>query len=149
MYNYENITEVEMFSVLKGSLDMNNMFWMDGRNKKPRDYNVWVDLMKEEIISEEMVRARDSHAQHRYNQGGQTNVKPSDRRVCHQIGLFQGGWARPFSGTGSNYAAKIMNVIPNLHTGLNALNHGPLVGKAGSSKSKSPFTGPYYAYHNF
>ena len=50
-----------MFSALKGGLDMTSMFWRDVRSRKPRDYNALVDLMKEEIVSEEMARARDNH----------------------------------------------------------------------------------------
>ncbi|KAL2494222.1 hypothetical protein Fot_37979 [Forsythia ovata] len=80
--------------------------------------------MKEEIISEEMVGARDNHAQHCYNHVGQMNAKPSDAGACHQTGHRQREYQHPFFGTRSSYAAEIAEAIPNLHTGMNAPNQG-------------------------
>ncbi|KAL2486538.1 Uncharacterized protein Adt_31294 [Abeliophyllum distichum] len=75
MHNCQNIIEAEMFSVLKGGIEMRSMFWRDVQSQKPRDYNSLVDMMKEEIISEEMARARDIHTQHLYNHEGHANTK--------------------------------------------------------------------------
>ncbi|KAL2462042.1 Uncharacterized protein Adt_45462 [Abeliophyllum distichum] len=81
MYNFENITETELFSAFKGSLDMSRMFWRDARSRKPCDYNALVDLIKEKIKSEEMARARDTHVHQssasEFQSRRQTNVKPS------------------------------------------------------------------------
>ncbi|KAL2542078.1 Uncharacterized protein Adt_03056 [Abeliophyllum distichum] len=83
MHNCKNITEVEMFTTFKEGLDVGSMFWRDVRNWKPRDYNALVDLINEEIISKEMARARDNHAQQCYNHRGHTNVKSTDGRPRH------------------------------------------------------------------
>ncbi|KAL2514581.1 hypothetical protein Fot_28552 [Forsythia ovata] len=122
MHNCKSITKVLMFSTLKGGLDMCSMLWRDVQSRKHHDYNALVDLMKKEIISDEMARARDSHAQQRYNYGRQANTKPSDRTAHHQAEHRQRGYPHPFLGTGSNYATEITEAIPNLHAGLNAHN---------------------------
>ncbi|KAL2500922.1 hypothetical protein Fot_34770 [Forsythia ovata] len=96
-----------------------------------------------------MARAKDNHAQQRYNHGGQVNVKPSDGGVGHQTGHHQGGYQFPFSGTGSNYAVEITEAIPNLHVRVNNQNQRVHAGEIFSSKSKKPFTDPYCAYHRF
>ncbi|KAL2509374.1 hypothetical protein Fot_33021 [Forsythia ovata] len=105
--------------------------------------------MKEEIISEEIARARDNHTQQRYNHGGHMNTKPSDGGIHQQTGNRQGTYHRPFPGTGSSYAAEITETIPNLHAGINVPNQGMSTGEACSSKSKKLFTGPYCAYNRF
>ncbi|KAL2514781.1 hypothetical protein Fot_28752 [Forsythia ovata] len=96
-----------------------------------------------------MARDEDNHSQQRCNHGCHTNAKPSDDRVCHQTGNRQEAHQCLSSGTGSSYAAEIMEAIPNLHIGVNAPNQGMSTGQAGSNKSKKPFTGPYCAYHIF
>ncbi|KAL2505133.1 Uncharacterized protein Adt_20754 [Abeliophyllum distichum] len=129
---------------------MSNMFWKDVQNIKPRDYNALVDLMKEEIISEEMAQGRDSHAQPRCNQGGQANVKPSDGVVRNQTRYRQGSSMRPFSGKGSSYTAEIVEAIINLHAKLNTPTYGKLAGKAGIIKqSIKSFIRPYFTFHKF
>ncbi|KAL2474584.1 Uncharacterized protein Adt_35320 [Abeliophyllum distichum] len=145
MHTCKNITEAEKFSVLKLGLDMSSMLRRDVRSMKPRDYNALVDLMKEEIISEEM----DSHTQQCYNHGEQANTKLLDGRACHQAEHRQECHSRLFPRTGSSYAAKITKAIPNLQLVLNVLNQGVSVGEAGSIKSKEPFTRPYCTYHEF
>ncbi|KAL2494079.1 Uncharacterized protein Fot_37836 [Forsythia ovata] len=101
--------------------------------QKPRDYNALVDIMKEEIY-EEMVQARGSHAQQHYNQGGQANVKPSYGVVRNQTRHRQESSMRPFPWMGSSYATKIIEAIPNLYAGLNALTSVISAGEVGSSK---------------
>ncbi|KAL2554101.1 hypothetical protein Fot_07720 [Forsythia ovata] len=96
-----------------------------------------------------MARARDNHTQQRYNHGGLVNPKPPDGRTRHQIRHRQGTHQRPFPGTRSNYAAEIIEPIPNSHTGMNASNQEMLVGKVGPRKSKKQFTSLYCAYHRF
>ncbi|KAL2454627.1 hypothetical protein Adt_32405 [Abeliophyllum distichum] len=128
-----------MFTALKGGLDKSSMFWRDVQRQKPHDYNASVDLMKEEIIFEEMARARDSYAQQRYNHRGQVNAKPLDGGARHQAGHRQGGHPHPFTGIGSSYAVEITEAIPNLHAGVNTPNQGLSAREAGSSKSKKLF----------
>ncbi|KAL2552479.1 uncharacterized protein Fot_06098 [Forsythia ovata] len=111
-----------MFSALNGGLDMSSIFWRDVRSQKLREYNALVDLMKEEILSEEMARARDNYAHQHFNHGRQMNAKPSDGRVQHQVGQCQGGHQRPFPRNGSSYATEITEAIPNLHAGVNTYN---------------------------
>ncbi|KAL2529192.1 hypothetical protein Fot_21793 [Forsythia ovata] len=95
-----------------------------------------------------MARARD-HTQQHYNHGGHMNTKSSDGWTRHHIGHRQGTHQRLFLGTRFSYSVEITEVIPNLHTGINAHNQGMPAGETGSSKSKNPFTGPYCAYNQF
>ncbi|KAL2488993.1 hypothetical protein Fot_42285 [Forsythia ovata] len=95
-------------------------------------------MMNEEIISEEMAKARDNHTQQRYNHESHANTKPSDDITCRQIGCRQGTHQCSFQGTGSSYASEITKTIPNLHTGMSVPNqrmtrHAPV-----NLKSHSP-----------
>ncbi|KAL2489497.1 hypothetical protein Fot_42789 [Forsythia ovata] len=132
MHNCENITEVEMFFVLKGGLDMSSMFWRDVWSRKPHDYNALVGLMKEEIISEEVTWARDCHAQQHYNQGRHASVKSFGGVARNQSGHRLKSSMHPFSGTGSSYDVEIIEAIPNLHAGLSSPIPNTLVGEAGT-----------------
>ncbi|KAL2502397.1 hypothetical protein Fot_36245 [Forsythia ovata] len=96
-----------------------------------------------------MARAKDNHTQLRYGNGIHANAKSSYDNTRRQIGCQQGTHQRPFPGTGFSYAAEISELIHKLHTGLHTHNQEMTAEQAGPSKPKKPFTGPYYAYHQF
>ncbi|XP_022876843.1 uncharacterized protein LOC111395050 [Olea europaea var. sylvestris] len=51
----EQVTNRETLSALKGSLNMNTLFWRDVRSKNPTTYDELVKMMRVEIVSEEMI----------------------------------------------------------------------------------------------
>lgn len=58
------VMDREALTALKEGLDMNSLFWRDVQNKDPTSYNALLEMIRREIIYEEL---RDH--QNRANQG--------------------------------------------------------------------------------
>lgn len=55
----EQIADKEALLALNGGLNMSNLFWRDVRNKNPVTYNELVEMMRVEIVNEEMIDHRN------------------------------------------------------------------------------------------
>lgn len=51
----KQVMDREALSALKGGLNMNTLFWRDVRSKKPDTYDELVEIMRVEIVNEEMI----------------------------------------------------------------------------------------------
>ncbi|CAI9762901.1 unnamed protein product [Fraxinus pennsylvanica] len=59
----EQVTDKEALSAPKGGLNMNTLFWRNVRSKNPSTYDELVEMMKVEIVNEEMINHRNRAAQ--------------------------------------------------------------------------------------
>lgn len=55
----EQVTDREALSALRGGFNLNTLFWRDVRNKNLTTYDAFMEMMRSEIVNEEVINHRN------------------------------------------------------------------------------------------
>lgn len=132
----EQVTDKEALSALKGGLNMNTLFWRDVRSKNLSTYDELVEMMKVEIVNEEMIDHRNRAAQWLPPPQRQIGRGPTSQIVSQQW-TQAGHIVAPTSGQA--LATATLNAVPTLayeNAGPGASNPARNTGRPSTSRNR-------------
>lgn len=98
------VTDREALTALRGGLDMNSLFWRDVQNKDPTTYDALLEMIRQEILNEELKDHRNRASRGLPPPQMQRGKGPTSHLMDHQAPLNHG----------QELAAATLNAVPTL-----------------------------------